>query len=68
MEEFGKKLSGLRTEQNMTLKDVAHRVSIPESRLLELERGVRIPSDGQVKRLESFFGLGSGDLASLLSR
>ena len=68
MEEFGKKLSGLRTEQNMTLKDVAHRVSIPESRLLELERGVRLPTDGQVQRLEAFFGTGSGDLAAILSR
>ena len=68
MEAFGKKLSGLRTEQNITLKDLAHRVSIPESRLMELERGVRIPTDGQVQRLEAFFGAGSGDLAAILGR
>ncbi len=58
MEDFGAKLSSLRTEKKLGLKEVAQGVSIPESRLLELERGVRIPTEGQAERLAAYFGVG----------
>lgn len=57
MEDFGAKLSSLRSEKNLSLKDVAHGVAIPESRLLELERGVRIPTEGQAERLAAYYGV-----------
>jgi transcriptional regulator with XRE-family HTH domain len=67
MSEFGKELANLRSGQNLAIADICGRVSIPQSRLSELERGVRIPTDGQVQRLEAFFGLDPGKLAALVA-
>jgi transcriptional regulator with XRE-family HTH domain len=57
------KLSQLRSERNLTLNEVCRHVGIPPSRLLEIERGIRIPTSGQIERLEQFYGLKSGALA-----
>jgi hypothetical protein len=32
---------------------------------VELERGVRIPTSGQIEHLENFYGVNSGELAEL---
>jgi transcriptional regulator with XRE-family HTH domain len=65
MSEFGQKLLGLRTKQGLTVKEVCKQVGIPQSRLSELERGVRLPTSGQIERLETFYGVDSHELASL---
>jgi transcriptional regulator with XRE-family HTH domain len=66
MNEFGDKLISLRTARGLTAKEVCKQVHIPQSRLNELEWGVRIPTPGQIKSLENFFEIDSdvlGDLA-----
>ena len=65
MNEFGQKLAELRTEKGLTVKEVCKKVGIPQSRLSELERGVRIPTSGQIERLEGFYGVDSHELSSL---
>ena len=66
MNEFGDKLISLRTARGLTAKEVCKQVHIPQSRLNELEWGVRIPTPGQIQSLENFFEIDSdvlGDLA-----
>jgi len=63
MSEFGDKLISLRTARGLTVKQVCKKVGIPQSRLNELEWGVRIPTPGQIKRLEQFFEVDSEKLA-----
>jgi hypothetical protein len=65
MNEFGDKLISLRTARSLTLKEVCRQVHIPQSRLKELEWGVRIPTPGQIKSLETFFEIDSNELADL---
>jgi ribosome-binding protein aMBF1 (putative translation factor) len=65
MSEFGQKLLELRTKKGLTVKEVCKQVGIPQSRLSELERGVRLPTSGQIERLENFYGVDSHELASL---
>jgi transcriptional regulator with XRE-family HTH domain len=65
MSEFGEKLSKLRSESNLTLKEICLQAGIPPSRLVELEYGVRIPTPGQIERLEKFYKTNSGELAEL---
>ena len=65
MSEFGQKLSDLRVKKGLTVKEVCQKVGIPQSRLSELERGVRLPTSGQIARLEHFYGVQSDELASL---
>jgi transcriptional regulator with XRE-family HTH domain len=55
MSEFGKKLVGLRMKKGLTVKEVCKKVGIPQSRLSELERGVRLP----------IYGVDSNELATL---
>jgi transcriptional regulator with XRE-family HTH domain len=57
MGDFGGRIVELRNRKNMSTKEVARAVGIPQSRYSELERGVRVPGDGQLERLEKFFGL-----------
>jgi transcriptional regulator with XRE-family HTH domain len=66
MSVFGNKIMALRNDWNMDTKAVAQAVGIPQSRYSELERGVRVPADTQIERLEKFFGLGDGELAGLM--
>ena len=65
MREFGEKLRKLRTDRELAVKEVCRQVGIPQSRLIELERGVRIPTSGQIERLEKFFEVDEGALAAL---
>jgi transcriptional regulator with XRE-family HTH domain len=65
MSEFGARLKSLRTERGLSLKEVCKQVGIPPSRLVELERGVRIPTSGQIERLETFYEVESGALVAL---
>ena len=65
MSEFGEKLIKLRSESKLTLKEICHQAGIPPSRLVELEYSVRIPTPGQIDRLEKFYKINSGELAEL---
>ena len=65
MREFGEKLRKLRADRGLAVKEVCRQVGIPQSRLIELERGVRIPTSGQIERLEKFFEVDEGALAAL---
>jgi transcriptional regulator with XRE-family HTH domain len=65
MSEFGEKLINLRTERGLSVKEACRKVGIPQSRLSELERGVRIPTTGQITNLENFYETGSDELAKL---
>jgi transcriptional regulator with XRE-family HTH domain len=65
MNQFGDKLISLRSARGLTAKKVCEQVHIPQSRLNELEWGVRIPTPGQIESLENFFGVDTGQLADL---
>ena len=65
MSEFGEKLVKLRSESKLTLKEICQQAGILPSRLVELERSVRIPTPGQIERLENFYKVNSGELADL---
>ena len=65
MSEFGEKLIDLRTERGLSVKQACQKVGIPQSRLSELERGVRIPTVGQIEKLESFYEAGPDELTEL---
>ena len=67
MSTFGEKILTLRTQKSLTTKEVAQAVGIPQSRYSELEKGIRIPTDSQVTRLEEYFGLETGELASFVT-
>jgi len=65
MSAFGEKVADLRKQRSLTVKEVCRQVGIPQSRLSELERGVRIPTPGQIDRLEKYFEVNTGTLAEL---
>ncbi|UCD80883.1 MAG: helix-turn-helix transcriptional regulator [Desulfobacterales bacterium] len=65
MSAFGEKVTDLRRERGLAAKEVCQKAGIPQSRLIELERGIRIPTPGQIDKLEKFFGVNSGGLAEL---
>jgi len=65
MNDFGEQLIRLRTESKLSLKEICGQVGIPPSRLVELERGIRIPTSGQIKSLENYYGVDPGALAEL---
>jgi transcriptional regulator with XRE-family HTH domain len=65
MNNFAEQLIRLRTESKLSLKEICEKIGIPPSRLVELERGIRIPTSGQIKNLENFYGVNSGALAEL---
>lgn len=67
MAKYGEKLQTLRKERDLTVKEVAYKMGIPQSRMLEIEREVRIPSAGQISRLEQFFGTPTGEIAALVN-
>ena len=66
MSKFGDTLLNLRTQKQLGTREVAQAVCIPQSRYSELEKGVRIPTDTQVARMEEYFGIKKGELASFL--
>ena len=65
MSELGERLIELRAKSKLSLKEICEKAGIPPSRLVELERGVRIPTSGQIEHLENFYGVNSGELAEL---
>ena len=65
MSEFEERLIQLRNKSQLSLKEICTKVGIPPSRLVELERGVRIPTAGQIEHLEHFYGVNSGELSEL---
>ena len=65
MSEFGEKIKSLRTERGLSVKEVCRQVGIPQSRLSELERGVRLPTPGQTSSLEKYYDVDSGGLVEL---
>ena len=65
MSEFGEKIKSLRTNRDLTVKEVCRQVGIPQSRLSELERGVRLPTPGQISNLEGYYNVDSGGLVEL---
>ena len=65
MSEFGEKLADLRTERGLSVKEVCQKVGIPQSRLSELERGVRIPTTGQISQIGKFYETAPDELAAL---
>ena len=65
MSEFGEKIKSLRTKRDLTVKEVCRQVGIPQSRLSELERGVRLPTTGQINNLEKYYEVASGGLVDL---
>ncbi len=65
MSEFGEKIKSLRTKRDLTVKQVCQQVGIPQSRLSEMERGVRLPTTGQISNLEKYYEVDSGGLVDL---
>jgi len=63
--EFGEKIKSLRTKRDLTVKEVCQQIGIPQSRLSELERGVRLPTTGQISNLEKYYEVDSGGLVDL---
>jgi transcriptional regulator with XRE-family HTH domain len=68
MNKFGEKILNLRTEKTLTTKDVGQAIAIPHSRYSELEKGIRIPTQGQVERLEKFYDVADGALSGLIKK
>jgi len=68
MNVFADRLGQLRARQDQPLATVSAAVGIPPSRLVELENGVRLPTDGQLQRLEAFYKLEAGELARLAEK
>ena len=66
MSDFGERLILLRNKSKLSLTEICEKVGIPPSRLVELERGVRIPTAGQIEHLETFYGVNSGELSKLV--
>jgi transcriptional regulator with XRE-family HTH domain len=65
MSEVGAKLLRIRTERNLTVKEVCKQTGIPPSRLVEIERGVRLATSGQIERLEKLYEVKEGEIAAL---
>lgn len=65
MSEFSERLIQLRAESKLSLTEICRGAGIPPSRLVELERGVRIPTSGQIEHLENYYNVNSGELVEL---
>ena len=65
MSEFSERLIQLRAESKLNLTEICRRAGIPPSRLVELERGIRIPTSGQIEHLANYYNVDSGELAEL---
>lgn len=65
MSEFSERLIQLRAETKLSLTEICRGAGIPPSRLVELERGIRIPTSGQIEHLENYYKVNSGELAEL---
>ena len=65
MNDFGDRLIQLRADSKLTLNEICRGAAIPPSRLVELERGIRIPTAGQIEHLENFYNITGGELTEL---
>ncbi len=65
--ELGQYIKSLRNEQNLTLHQVAKDTDIDMTMLSKIERGERLPTIEQVKRLASFFQLNENELLTKLT-
>ena len=65
MSEVGAKLLSIRTERDLTVNEVCKQAGIPPSRLVEIERGVRLATSGQIERLEKLYEVKEGEIAAL---
>ena len=68
MSEVGAKLLSIRTERNLTVNEVCKLAGIPPSRLVEIERGVRLATSGQIERLEKLYEVKEGEIAALADK
>ena len=68
MTTFGERIENLRTQRNLSRKAAAHDLGIPQSRYSELERGVRVPTEGQVERMAKYYEADAGELTTLASQ
>jgi transcriptional regulator with XRE-family HTH domain len=65
MSEVGDKLLSIRSERKLTIKEVCKQAGIPPSRLVEIERGVRLATTAQIERLERLYEVKEGEIAAL---
>lgn len=65
--ELGQHIKSLRNEQNLTLHQVAKDTDIDMTMLSKIERGERLPTVEQVKRIAIFFQLNESELLSKLT-
>ena len=68
MSEVGAKLLSIRTERDLTVNEVCKQAGMPPSRLVEIERGVRLATSGQIERLERLYGVKEGEIAALADK
>ncbi len=68
MSEVGAKLLEIRTKHQLTVNEVCKQAGIPPSRLVEIERGVRLATSGQIERLEKFYEVKEGEIAALADK
>lgn len=67
MTTFGERIESLRAQRNLSRKDAAHDLGIPQSRYSELERGIRVPTEGQIERMARYYEADAGELNTLAS-
>ena len=60
--ELGKYLRNLRTQKHLTLHQVSKEVDIDSPMLSKIERGERLPTIDQIKRLCKYFKIDETDL------
>ena len=65
MSEFSERLIQLRADRKLSLTEICQGAGIPPSRLVELERGIRIPTSGQIEHLANYYSVDSGELVEL---
>jgi len=66
---FGQTLRDARTENDVSLRELAERINISPTYLSLIERGISVPpSEDVVVELESYFGFEPGELMSLSGR
>ena len=63
MSQAGDTLKRLREEQNLTVNQISQKMGIPPSRLYEIEQGIRLATESQLARLETYFSLDAGALS-----
>jgi transcriptional regulator with XRE-family HTH domain len=68
MPVFGDELKRLRQTKQVSTGQVAMAVGIPQSRYSEMEKGVRVASEGQIQRLEKYYEAEAGALAALMDK